>query len=292
MKKTILFVTGILVLLLTSCGGSEEVFNFDARQDNTFFSSDGRVIIDYKTDTNGKMIEINIDRLLTIEQMILLNPIIELDYAIEGFTGNIFVPVSDQCTDISNNFSTPLNIEVGNTRYKYDDEDCMYKTIDNRNEFKPGFADEYFITDTIRENKNVVISIIVYDPTQIVPFIEIYTLPHTYENLGVYNIMINANRNGFTSPPINYYHDMTIYEQLYVKNQENEATVNEVMGISEELNLMDLSSLTEIIPLIDNFENLYSFEIQAIEELQAEIGLNFSSDDGGINEEDIPVEGE
>jgi len=291
MKKTTLFVTIFVILLLTSCGNTTAVNNFDARQDNTLFSADGMVIVDYKTDTEGKLIELNIDRLLTIEQMILLNPTIDFDYELEGFTGTIFVLPSDECTDYSDEILIPINIEVGNTRYKYDDTECKYKTIDNRNAFKPGFADEYFLTDTIQEDKNVVISIIVYNPAEIVPFIEIYNLPHTYENLGVYNIMINEERNGFEFEPLNYYRDMSMYEQLYIKHQENEATISEIMGMSEELNLMDLSSLMEIIPLIEHFELLYQLEIQAIDELQDEIGINFTTDDEETPTDETPTEG-
>lgn len=292
MKRLVYSVMFFLMFILTSCGGNAEVNNFEARQDNTLFSSDKMVIIDYKTDTEGRLIELNIDRLLTIEQMIILNPRIDFDLEIEGFTGDIFIEPNPVCTDYRDDILIPANIEIGNTRYKYDPFDCTYKTIDNRNNFKPGFAEEYMLTDTILEDKNTTISIIIYNPLELVPFIEIYTLPHTYETLGVYNIMINEDRDGFEDNAHNYYHDMAIYEQLYIKHQENEATVNEVMGISTELNLMDLSSLMEIIPLIENFEDIYYLEIQAIEELQEEIGINFSTDEEPTDEEPLPSEGE
>jgi hypothetical protein len=41
---------------------------------------------------------------------------------------------------------------------------------------------------------------------------------------------------------------------------------------------MDLQNLTEIIPLIEEFELRYSYEIDAINELQDEIGVNFTQD--------------
>ncbi|GEM_PF-1954270 len=278
MRRLWPFVMIISVLLLAGCGeDTASTYNFKARQDNTFFSADEKIIIDYKTDNNGKMIDINIDRLLTIEEMMLYHPNIDFNYELDGFDGDIFMLPSARCTDISNDVLVPINLEVGNTRYKYDDTDCTYKTVDNYNEFRAGFADEYQLTDTILEDKNTTISIIVYDPDEVVSFIEIYEVPHTLEQLGVYTIRINFRRDGFQSPAANYYRDTSMYEQLYLKHQANDGAVNELLGISEELNLLDLENLTETIPLIAEFDLTYELEIQAIEELQQDVGLVFDT---------------
>lgn len=281
-----------LIFLLSSCESETSVNNFVARQDNYLISEDNQVIIEYKTDTEGKLIELNIDRLLTIEQMILLNPNIDFDYELEGFTGAIFMKPGNVCTDYSNDLLIPINLEVGNTRYKFSNSSCMYKTVDNYNNFKAGYSDEYLLKDTIPVSKNVKISIIVYRPDELVKFIEIYELPNSYERIGVYNIMINDYNDGFRFNLINYYRDMSVYEQLYLRHQENEAAVDEVMGVSTEINLMDINSLVEAVTLIDNFENIYELEIQAIEELQVLIGVNFGSDeeDTPDDEEDSPAE--
>jgi len=255
MRKSLMIIVGVLVLLLTSCGkDAATIYNFDKRQDGTYFSNDGQVIIEYKTDTNGEMIELNIDRLLTIEEMFLQNPNIDLNYELAGFTGDIFMKPANQCTAISNDLWIPINIEIGNTRYKFNGGDCRYETVDTNNEFKIGFADEYYLTDTITENKNTTISIVVYNPNELVRFIEIYELPHTYELLGAYSILLNEDRSDYEYGYHNYYQDMGVYEQLYWKHQENAATIDEIKGMRTDINIMDLQNLTEVSPLITDFE--------------------------------------
>ncbi len=269
------FLVTITVFLLTSCGANQDVYNFTPRQDTTLVSSDKLIVINYKTDTEGKLVELNIDRLLTIEEMMLLNPIIDFEYEIEGFTGDIFIEPSNTCTDISNDVEIPVNLEVGNTRYKFNNQECMYQTVDNHNEYKPGFSDEYLLRDTIPVASHVEISIIVYNPSELVSFIEIYSLPNTYKTLGIYNVLLNRDNDGFENDLINYYNDISMFEQLYLKHQEAELTLTEVQGIATDINLMDLNSLTEVRPLIDNFEDIYSLEVLAISEFENEVGVGF-----------------
>lgn len=280
MKKMLSVIVLVFVLVLSSCGGDDVLlYNFKPRQDNTLFSTNGEIIIDYKTDTNGELIELNIDHLLSIEEMIMLNPIIDFDIEIEGFTGNIFMQPRSVCTQYSNDLLIPINIEVGNTRYKFDNLSCLYKTVDTNNQFREGFADEYHLMGTITEDKNTTISIIIYNPEELVRFIEIYELPHTRELLGTYSMIVTEERDEVIGGYHNYYKDMGIYEQLYLKHQDNTPTKNEINGIPDDINIMDLQNLTEVIPLIADFETLYADEIAAIDELQDEIGTNFSSDE-------------
>lgn len=273
------------VFLLSSCGASQDIYNFAPRQDSTLVSSDNLIVINYKTDTEGKLEELNIDKLLTIEEMMILNPVIDFDYELEGFVGDIFIEPNNTCTDISNDVLIPINLEVGNTRYRFSEEDCEYQTVDNHNEFKPGFSDEYLLTDTIPVASHVEISIIVYNPNELVSFIEIYDLPNTYKTIGIYNVLINRDNNGFEFDIANYYNDISVFEQLYLKHQEAELTLTEIMGISTDINLMDLDSLTEITPLIDNFEAMYSLEIEAIAEFEDEVGVAFETETESIEEE-------
>jgi len=281
-----IILVSVIIIFLSSCGATQAVYNFAPRQDSRLVSSDNLIVIDYKTNTDGLLIEFSIDKLLTIEEMMILNPIIDFEYELEGFTGDIFIEPNNTCTDISNDVLIPVNLEVGNTRYKYNDEDCEYQTVDNHNEFKPGFSDEYLLTDTIPVASHVEISIIVYNPVELVNFIEIYNLPNTYKTLGVYNVLINRDRDGFEYDLANYYSDISIFEQLYLKHQESELTLTEVMGISTDINLMDLDSLTEITPLIDNFEAYYSLEIEAVLEFEGEVGTAFETDAESITDEE------
>ncbi len=279
MKYGRMFLVFTLIFLLGSCGEDASVNNFVPRQDNYLISEDKQVMIEYKTDIEGKLIELNIDRLLTIEQMILLNPTIDFEYELEGFSGDIFMSPRNECTAYSNDLLIPINLEVGNTRYKFSNSECMYKTVDNYNNFKAGYSDEYLLKDTIPVSKNVKISIIIYMPDELVKFVEIYEIPNSYERLGVYNIMLNRDKDGFRFDLVNYYRDMSIYEQIYLRHQENSGAIDEVMGVSSEINLMDLNDLSEPITLIDNFETIYDLEILAIGELQETIGVTFETDD-------------
>jgi hypothetical protein len=276
-----------LVVALASCAESGPVYNFQERKSSYYISEDETIMIYYKTNNDGKMVELNVDRLLTIEEMILLNPTIDFGFELEGFVGDIFVEPSNTCTDISNDILIPINLEVGNTRYKYEDDECKYKTVDNHNQFKPGYADEYLLTDTIPVASHVEISIIIFNPTELVNFVEIYELPNTFKKVGVNSILINRDKDGFDNDLINYYKDMTIFEQLYLKHQEDSGALDEINGLSADINLMDLNSLTDINPLIDNFDDIYESEITAIEELQLEIGVNFDTETEEIEDEEI-----
>lgn len=285
MKKISGTLLLILMVFLASCASSGPSYNFNERKDSYLVSSDKKVMIYYKTDNDGKLVELNIDRLLTIEEMILMNPNIDYEYDLAGFEGEIFMEPNNTCTDISNEVLIPINIEVGNTRYKFDNDDCLYKTVDNHNEFKPGYQEEYLLTDTIPVASHVTISIIVYNPSELINFVEIYELPNTYKKVGVNGILINRAKDGFDSDLINYYRDISLFEQLYLKHQESEGALNEINGISTDINLMDLNSLMEINPLVADFEDLYESEVDAINELQEEIGIAFAVEEGTIEEE-------
>lgn len=274
MKKLNLLLLLVFVFTLTGCGEESVTYNFKRRQDSTFFSSDEMIIIDYKSDLNGQMVEFNIDRLLTIEEMLIFNPSIDLNITVEGFTGDVFVRTDNRCTTLVNDLLVPINIEIGSTKFKYDEEDCKYVVVNNYNEPK-NLSIEYYLDDTILKSKNVDISVIIYNPDEVVKFTELFDLPHTLESLGLYTIRINETRDGFLTPLVNYYHDMTIYEQLYIKHQGNEDAVNEIRGISDDLNLLDLSEMFETTPLVEDFNSLYVAEFRAVEELQEKIGIGF-----------------
>lgn len=292
MKRMLFMMTFVLVFLLSSCGGDEVLYNFESRRDGTLISSDKEVIVEYKTDVNGKLTYLNIDHLLTIEEMFLLNPMIDPTITVDGAEGDIFVKPRNECTLISNDVYIPVNLEIGNTRYKYDDTNCQYKTVDTNNNFRAGFAEEYYIFERIQEDRQTTISVIAYLPNELVKFVELYTVPHTYELLGIYHLTINSSKQDVIGGISHYYNDTSVYEQLYLKHQENDATILEINGLSEELNLLDLTDIMEIVPLIENFESSYRSEIEAIEELQEAIGINFQTEEDteeDPSDEDVDV---
>lgn len=277
MRKYLLIIIFVLTLTLSSCGDETAKYNFALRYDTTFFNADETVLIEYKTSSEGEMLEYNIDRLLTIEQMLYLNPIIDYNMTVEGFDGNLFYNPSTRCSDIIT-LKVPINIQVGNTKYKYVDSECEYVPVDSNNNAK-GFGTGYKLDGTIKKSKNVTISMIYYDDTKDIRFQEIMDLPHTAELLGVYYIEFNNDLDGFKQVPTNYYRDMAIYEQLYIKFQENKLATDEIRGLSNEVNLLDLLELADVMPLIDNFDIIYEDEIEAVIELEDIIGIGITSVD-------------
>ena len=287
MRKFSLILVVILVFGLSGCKKDESAYNFKSRKDDYFISSNERIIIEYKTDENGQMIELNIDRLLTIEEMIYYNTNIDYDFELEGFTEDIYENAGFLCTQYEN-FRVPSNIEIGNTKYKYNRTDCEYQEVDRDNVYKSGsYARKYNLEETIAVSKNIIISIVVYDVNSTEKFIEIQRLPHTAKLLGVYSIPINSDKDGFTSLGVfNYYNDMAIYEQLYLKHQLNETTVEEINGIPTDINLLDLNDIDSIQPLIENFYTMYLDENEAIIELESDIGLFVDETDGETSDEE------
>ncbi len=281
MRKLSLVLILILVIGLTGCKGDESVYNFKSRKDDYYISENDRIIIEFKTDENGKMIELSIDRLLTIEEMIYYNTNINYDFLIEGFGGDIYENAGFLCTQYEN-FQVPSNIEIGNTKYKYNRTDCEYQEVDRDNIYKSGsYAREYNLEETIAVSKNIIISIVAYDVNSAEKFIEIQRIPHTAKLLGVYSIPINSDKDGFTSSGVfNYSTDMAIYEQLYLKHQMNETTVEEINGIPTDINLLDLNDIDSITPLIADFYTMYIEENAAIIELESEIGLFVDETEG------------
>ena len=285
--KRLFSLSLFLVILLSACDSSASIYNYKIRKDDYFISEDGSIIVDYKTNENGKLVELSIDRLLTIEDMIYYNPLIDFSYELEGFTGDIFTSPGFQCTNY-NNMEVPINIEIGSTRFKYNRTDCEYQEVDRSNVIKSGsYARKYPLDETIGVSKEVTISIVVYDENSIEKFVDIIDIPHTVKMLGVYSIKINSDRDGFTSRTSNYFHDIAVYEQLVLKHQENEMALMEVMGFSMDINLLDFDQMAEVIPLIEDFESDYELEIAAINELEDLIGV-INEDDVVPDDEDDP----
>jgi hypothetical protein len=203
--------------------------------------------------------------------MIYYNSEIDYDYTVPGFTGDIFTEAGYLCTAYDD-LMVPLNIEIGNTRFKYNYEDCEYVEVDRDNDEKSGsFVRTYEIDETIDVSRDTIISIVIFDEDSIERFIEVQNIPHTMKMLGVYSISFNLDRDDFRNDVINYYRDIAVYEQLMLKQQDNELAILEANGVSGNVNLLDLNALDEVTPLIVDFTVRYSDEIQAVEEMVEEI---------------------
>jgi hypothetical protein len=289
MKKILLGLSLVLLVFLSACKTDEaSIYNFKIRKDDYFISESGAVLVEYKTNEKGKLVSIYIDRLLSIEDMIYFNPLIDFDYVLEGFTGDIFTEAGYSCTKYDN-FDVPINIEIGSTRFKYVRNDCEYQEVDRNNLIKSGsYARRYNLEDTLGFSSDVIISIVVYDINSIEKFVEIIDLPNSVKTIGVYSIGFNSNLDGFTSELVNYYKEIAIYEQLILKLQENELAIAEVSGFSEDVNILDLGSFEIPTPLIENFNTVYDEEIIAIDELEELIGVITEE----VDSEDIPDDGE
>ena len=290
MKKILFIISLAFIVFLSACKDEESIYNFKIRKDDFFVSTSGNVLVEYKTNEFGKLVKLNIDRLLTIEDMIYFNPLIDYNYTLEGFTGDIYVDSGYECTKYSN-FDVPLNIEIGSTRFVYDRIDCEYQEVDRNNIVKIGdYAREYSLDETLGFNQDTVISIVVYDINSIEKFVEIMDLPNSVKTLGVYSIGFNDDLDGFTSELVNYFKEIAIYEQLFLKLQENELAVSEVIGITEDINILDLGSFEDVIPLIEDFTDVYEEEITALDEFEELLGIVNDEEVDSEEIEDVPTE--
>lgn len=292
MKRWMMVLTLLVGLFaLTACGEDDaETARFEARRSGTFFSLDGSVLIEYETDLDGFLVHLDIDRLLTLEEMFLYHPAIDYDPVIEGFDGPVFTTPSAQCTAISNDLLIPINLEIGNARYRYDDSQCRYRSVDSNNQFRVGRATEYRLTEHVRERRSTAVSIIVYVPDALVPFVELAKIPHTAERMGIHHLGIGVNNEALAESWRNYYNDTSVYEQIYLTRQGHTETMAILNGVTDELNLLDLANFEEPVPLIDDFETLYQTEIQAMLELQADIGIAFDEPEDSEEESDTTQE--
>jgi len=268
MKKMLFIVSLVLIVVLSACSDDTSIYNFKPRKDDILVSTNGTILVEYKTNEDGKLIKLHIDRLLSIEDMIYFNPLVDYDYELEGFTGDIYTIAGYSCTKYDN-FKVPINIEIGSTRFKYNRIDCEYQQVDRNNLVNNGYYDvSYRLKDTIGVDQDTVISIVVYDENSLEKFINIVDLPNSVKTIGVYSIGFNSDLDDFTSDLDNYYKEIAIYEQLFLKLQGNDLTISEVSGFTEDINLLDIGNLGEITPLIADFVIAYEDEIKAMDELE------------------------
>ena len=289
MKRYVMLAALFLVaLVLTACSDDASNYNFRPRQSDYFISNDGRVIIDYKTNENGELTRINIDRLLTIEEMLAGNPTIDYEVELEGFEGDIFVEPPLSCL-LPRGIMVPVNIEVGSIRYKFRSSECLYKEVGRDNEFKnTSFAREYGVKETIRESKDTTISIVAFNPDSIELFVEVYVLPHTLETLGVFATELSPDTGNPSRDFLDYGTDIKIYEQYLIRFQDNETVIDEIYGISDDVNILTFGDFTEIQSIIPDFEEIYEVEINAVYEFEEEVGIKQVEEEVDDTPEDEP----
>lgn len=273
-RYALVIVLLLFIGVLSSCSDEKSKYNFRARQNDTYISEDGSVLLTYKTNEDGKLIRLDIDKLLPIKDMLYYNPLIDYNVVVPDFDGDIFVKPSVGCF-MPKELRVPINIEIGSVQYKYNDNYCNYQEVDRYNEYKlSSFAKEYHLTDTILEDKSVNVNIVVFVQQPIETFVEVMTLPHTLETLGVYGIEYGPDYGGPNRRYVNFMNDMKIFEQYMLRYQEGEKAINEIIGDTENVNILNFDQIGDIVALIEDFEDLYEAEIMAIEELENEIGLN------------------
>lgn len=273
MRKFSVVIVLVVSLLLSGCTSTETVYNFKIRKDNYIISEDKQVLIDYKTNENGELVELFIDRLLTIEDFIHYNASLDYEVEVEGYSGDVYTEAGFLCTTYDELY-VPINIEVGNVRFKYNYADCEYVEVDRDNDEKTGrLVRRYGLAETIDVSRDTIVSIVVFNEDSIERFIEVVEIPTTVRTLGVFSVDLNLDRDGFVEGVNRYYRDIVIYEQLLLKYQENESAVSEINGISANINLLEIGDLTDIVPLIEDFTSVYSEEMQAFDELYDEIGV-------------------
>jgi hypothetical protein len=273
MRKYSLITMFVLLILLSSCKSDETSYNYRPRQNDSYISIDGKVLIDYKTDKNGELERLTFDRLLTIEEMITKNPNIDFNIEVEGFSGEIFTGVPAACL-LPSGVQVPINIEVGSVRYKFRSSECLYKEVGRDNEFKTtSFAKEYGIKDTILEPVDTKVSIVIFIDGSTQLFTEIYYLPHTLRTIGVYGIKLSIDSGRPLENYLDYTKNMKIYEQFLLSYQDNERALDEIYGVPSEINLLNLDQLDKITVLIEDFVEVYEEEVTAFKELVEEIGI-------------------
>jgi len=285
MKKILFSLMLVMMIFLSACGSDKVVYNFKIRKDSYYIDQADNVIIEYKTNEDGKLVEIGIDRLLAVEDIIYYNSEIDYDMVVEGFTGDIFTEASFLCTG-HDDLLVPINIEVGNVRFKYDYTECDYIEVDRDNDAKVGtYVRKYDLRDTIDVSRDTLISIVVFDADSIERFLEVQYLPHTMKMLGIYGIGFNLDRDDFSDGVVNYYRDITIYEQLLLKTQDNADAVSSVLGESDDINLLELDDIGESTTLVASFGEKYEIEITAVDELIEEISVIEVEETGSEAEE-------
>ena len=264
----------LVIVLLSGCKKAETANNFKTRKDDYFVSEDKSVLIHYKTNEFGELVQIDIDRLLEIEEIIYFDTTIDFDMEVEGFAGDLFMQPRSTCVDY-NNILVPINIEVGSTRYKFDRTDCEYQEVNRYNEVKTGsYISKFGIEDTIDVSKTTKISIVYYDPDSFEKFIEVKSLINSRKSMGVFGIELNETREFLVDGENNYYYDMNQFEQFLLSFQELEGAVNAILGVQDSVNIFDFDQLLEASEVIEDFEELYAQEINAVQELFNEVGVN------------------
>jgi len=274
MKKINIVLALLIVVLLSGCNKADETANFKTRKDDYFVSEDKSVLIHYKTNEFGELVEIDIDRLLEIEEIIYFDTTIDFNMVVEGYAGDLFMQPRSTCVDY-NDILVPINIEVGSTRYKFDRTDCEYQEVNRYNEVKTGsYISKFGIEDTIDVSKSTKISIVYYDPDSFEKFIEVKSLINSRKSMGVFGIELNESREFLIDGDNNYYYDMNQFEQFLLGAQELEGAVSAILGVQDSVNIFDFDQLLEATEVIEDFEELYELEINAVQELFNDIGVN------------------
>ncbi len=283
MKKLFGLILISLLVLLTSCGSEEiSVNSFKERKDNYYISEDEMILIDYKTDHLGALVSIDIDRLLYVDELFMINNnVVEID-------DEYMMDAGSKCSAYYQ-LEVAKNIKVGNAEFKYNRTTCEYIEVDRDNNYKSGsFVRRYPLDETIDMSLDTAIYIVHFDSESVEKFIEISRVYHTAKSVGVHYIEYNVdafnNKTEIISNNRLYNSDIVYFEKLIIFYQSDVVALEAISGVSPNINLIDFNE-EESNPIIDNFNEIYSKEITAIEELFDDIQVI-------TNEEEIVEESE
>lgn len=268
MKKIFLLILFIIISTLTACSSDSKTIIYDKYRDESYVSSENHLVY-FKTDESGKLIDFSIDKLLTIEEIMIANPTIDNTYTYNDVS--IYTEVSTVCS--SDLELVPTNIKIQNTYLKYKDDVCGYIEVDKEvNDYKVSqYAKQYLLSDVIPYTLDVEVYIVAFDEDLINKFVNVSSLAHTYKGLGIYSLVIDEDTSNFIS-------DMKIYEQLVLKYQTYDLSLSAIESAvdPEDINALLNGSTSEAV--IDDFEDVYSSEIVTILEFEEDYCTNCDSE--------------
>jgi len=265
MRKFTFLLPLLFMLVLSGCSQEEVKITFKIYRDD-YFIYDDSVIIKYITNQDGVLESIDIDRLLSLEDIFYAYNLPRYEDFEPYLDEEIFVQTTPKCSKYGS-IEVPFNISVGITRFRYNSTSCSYKEVDRNNDFRSGpFIREYKLTSTVPVSPSTAIKVLIFEPEELVPFKEIIHVNHTVKNMGLFSSMIDSSQD-----VKRYSYDIRLYEQFLLKYQNNLTAEEIIEGIPVNINLFNLDSLEEIKPLIENFNMLYEQEVNAISALYEDI---------------------
>jgi hypothetical protein len=269
MRKQYLIILLAITMMLGGCGIETDTVGFKERRENDYISESDRVLIHYKTNEIGQLVNISFDRLLTIEELLFIQSE-RLQSIEQGLETDVLVDASSRCTDVFA-LEVPLNIKIGTTVLKYSTAQCGYVEVDRDNIEKSGsYIRRYDLDETIDVSTDTIISVVYFDETSVERFVVATNLYHTMKQLGIYASGYLYDEDMVKTEVIflnTYAQDMGYLEHFILFYQDQVVAIDRINGLSSDV----YAEATD--PLIENFNIVYLEEILAVNELFLDIRL-------------------